>query len=126
MSALRNNVEWTAVASGSNTVNDTIKMLGVGVNMGSNLHDTLSIQIKYTSPGTYKIAPNQVFYHTRLGNGLPYNSYKIDTLFNNSVIVTGYDPNAARITGTFTLKFVDPADTAGISFLYGNFKVPTN
>ena len=123
MSAERNNNEWSAVAEAIKLSGDTLNVIGIGVNTGSNLHDTLAFKIKYTTPGNYKPTLNQVLYHSTIGNGSPLSTYKIDTLFSNSITVTGYDQAANRLTGTFALKFVDPANAAGISFLYGNFKV---
>jgi hypothetical protein len=126
MNAQRNNETWTAVANGIRLTGDTLNIIGIGVNAGSNLHDTLAFKIKYTTPGNYKPTLNQVSYHSTIGNGSPLSTYKLDTLFSNSITVTGYNETTNRLTGTFALKFADPANSGSISFLYGNFKVALN
>ena len=84
LSAEKNNVYWTAVPLGEAGPLDSVKIIGAGVNTGSNLHDTLGINFKYIGPDNYKITPSMVFYHARMGNGPPLIYFKLDTLFANS------------------------------------------
>jgi hypothetical protein len=125
MYAERDSVLWNAVASGTIGANDSIKMVGVGQSI-ENLRDTLTLQLKYKGPGNYSLTRADASYHASIGNGPPFNSYKLDTLFSNSLVVTGYDQSTNDIQGSFSVKFFNPADPAGIRFLYGNFKVALN
>jgi hypothetical protein len=125
MYAERDSVLWNAVASGNISSSDSLNMKGIGANNG-NRHDTLTFQVKYKGPGTYSLNPAFAFYHSSVGNGPPFNSYKLDTLFRNTLVVSSYDQTTGNLEGSFSIKFTNPADPAGIRFLYGNFKVVLN
>jgi len=124
--AQKNGVQWTATPMGRLGAGDTLKISGTGINNGSNLHDTLGFNFKYAGLVNYSITPGLAFYHTRVGNGLPLLYYKVDTLFNNYLTITGYNQSTNLVTGNFQIKFDSPADTSTITFLYGNFKAPLN
>lgn len=126
MFAEKDSVNWRAVASGSIVANDSIAIAGIGQNFGNNLYDTLTFRIKYNGLGGYSLNPASASYNSSVGNGPPFNSYKLDTLFSNSLMVTFYDQPSNHIQGTFSIKFINPANPAGIRFLYGNFKVALN
>ena len=91
--------------------------------------DSLSITIAYNSPGIYKLAATQVYYGTFNPNGT-LNIYSLDPTFNNEINITSFqtldnpyttNPNQIEIKGTFSLKFIDPSNPAGISFSDGSF-----
>ncbi|MDB5136773.1 MAG: hypothetical protein JWP37_3376 [Mucilaginibacter sp.] len=117
VSGALSNVDSLAITAVSATFNTTYTKL-----------DTLNIKLLYANNGTYKLVGNQVYYAT-FANGTT-NSYQIDPTFNNELNITGYqilhnpattNPDEVKVTGTFNIKFIDPANPAGISFLNGNF-----
>lgn len=90
--------------------------------------DTLNISIRYNKPGTYQLQVNQAFYGLFNDSGLT--GYQLDPGYNNVIVITGYKrltdpyssvPDQVKITGTFSLKFIDPNNPAGISFQNGSF-----
>ena len=126
MFAQKDTSAFKAIATSQIIGNDTLKIIAIGQNAGSNLHDTLGFKINYSGIGTYLLTSNAAFYYTRLGNGDPDNHYKLDTLYHNVLVVTATDQNPNGITGTFDIKFINPSDPAGIHFLNGDFKVALN
>ncbi|HVS94495.1 MAG TPA: DUF6252 family protein [Mucilaginibacter sp.] len=90
--------------------------------------DTLNISILYKQPGTYQLKSGQAFYGIFNDTGIT--GYQLDATYNNAINITGYErlsnpyssaPDEIRITGTFSLKFTDPNNPAGISFQNGSF-----
>lgn len=90
--------------------------------------DSLNFLISYTNTGSYNLHGNQAFYAI-FNNGVT-TSYRLDTTYNNVLNITGYEklrnpattnPDQIKITGTFNVKFIDPKNPTGISFLNGNF-----
>ena len=95
--------------------------------------DSLAFRLLCTGTGSFKLRDNQVFYATFTNSGL--NNYKIDTSYSNAVNITGFQhidnssmmaPNQIKITGTFNIKFIDPGNPAGISFLNGSLNIIVN
>jgi hypothetical protein len=131
ITAQKNGVIWNPFfVSGSLSNIDSLAITAVSTsfNTTNTKLDTLNIKLLYANIGTYKLTGNQVYYAT-FANGT-INSYQIDPTFNNELDVTGYEtlhnpattnPDEVKITGTFNIKFIDPANPAGISFLNGNF-----
>jgi len=93
--------------------------------------DSLNIQLTFNGTiGSYKLSGKQGYYAVFGNNGAVTTSYKLDTTFNNVLNVTSYkemdntnaiDQNYVLIKGTFSLKFIDPANASGISFSNGTF-----
>jgi len=91
--------------------------------------DSLHIQVPdIQSVEINKLQSSQVFYATYSGN-VP-TVYKLDTTFNNTLNITSYqvlvnnattNPNLVEVKGTFNLKFIDPANPAGISISASSF-----
>ncbi len=95
--------------------------------------DSLALRLLCTGTGSYKLKNNQVFYATFTNSGL--NKYKIDTSYSNAINITSFQhidnssmmaPNQIKITGTFNIKFIDPGNPAGISFLDGSLNIIVN
>lgn len=126
MLAQKDTSAFRALAAGQLIGSDSLKITAIGQNTGTNLHDTLGFKINYSGIGTYQLTTNAAFYHTRVGNGGPDNRYQLDTLYHNILVVTAADQNPTGITGTFDIKFINPANPAGIHFLNGDFKVALN
>ena len=122
--AVKDGLQWDAYPGNNMLHNDTLTITGIGQYPGT-FTDTLGIKIKYTGPGDYKLLKNRAFYHSTYGHSAPLNSYKLDSLFNNTITIDGYDPVANTINGSFSIKFVDfnaPAGKPGdISFLDAQF-----
>jgi hypothetical protein len=114
----------------SNIDSLSIYATGITASLGTITKlDSMAVKIAYISPGLYKLNSNQVFYATFNPDGT-LNSYKLDTTFNNVINISGYqvldnpattNPNEVKFTGTFSIKFVDPKNPAGISFSNGSF-----
>ncbi len=122
--AIKDGVGWDGYPGNSTLHGDTLSITGIGQYPGT-FTDTLGIRIKYTGPGDYKLLKNQVFYRSTSGHSTPLNSYKPDSLFNNTITIGGYDPVANTINGTFSVKLVDlappPGQPGDISFLDAQF-----
>ena len=92
--------------------------------------DSLSVNIKYTGPGTYKLLPGQVYYFIRYTHIVPYapntpvTTYLPDPAFNSSLTISSYDQSTTIMTGTFNLKFLNPKSNTDISILSGVFMFP--
>ena len=118
--AIKDGVQWDAYPGNNTLHDDTLTITGIGEYPGT-FTDTLGIQVKYKGPGDYKLLKNQVFYHSSAGNSAPLNSYKPDSLFNNTLTIGGYDTVANTIHGSFSVKFVNlnppPGQPGDISFL---------
>ncbi|MBS1530710.1 MAG: hypothetical protein JSU01_10405 [Bacteroidetes bacterium] len=119
-------------ASGTLSTADTLSVSAVSATIPTpgvvKKTDTLNIKILYTNPGTYQLKSDQVFYGTFGNNSLT--SYQLDGSYNNVINITGYQrlsnpystvPDQIKITGTFSLKFIDPNNPSGISFQNGSF-----
>jgi hypothetical protein len=124
--AQKNNVQWKATPAGTLGTNDTMQITGVGINTGSNLHDTIDFKFKYAGERTYNITPTSSFYHTMVANSPPLLYYKVDTAFDNYITISDYDQLNHQVTGFFQVKFISPADTTTVTFLNGNFRSPLN
>ena len=122
--AFKDNVQWTGYPGDNTLHGDTLIITGIGINPGT-VRDTLGIRVKYTGPGDYKLLKSQVSYHSSAGYNAPLNSYKLDSLANNTLTIGGYDPVTNTIHGSFSVTFIDPNAAAGqpgdISFLDAQF-----
>lgn len=131
MTAEKNGEPWTTrYVKGTISDLDTITISALNIEtMTDTIRklDSLNIRIRYNGKGSYDLHANQVFYATFTKSSV--NSFKIDTSFNNRLNITNYQifensgpsPNQIKITGTFIIKFIDPTNPVGISFLNGNF-----
>lgn len=90
--------------------------------------DTLNFKILYHEKGTYTLHSNQVFYGTFANDVLT--GYQLDTTYNNQIVITGFDvyhngastnPDMVKLSGTFSLKFIDPKNSTGINFVDAHF-----
>lgn len=132
MTAEKNGMDWHTFdvmgkLSGTNSL--TIYAIsGEVIPSGFAKADSLNFSISYTSKGSYNLHSDQVFYAI-FNKGVTTN-YTLDTTYNNVLNITGYEtlhnpattnPDPVKITGTFDIKFVDPQNPTGISFLNGNF-----
>jgi hypothetical protein len=131
LTAQRNGANWSPLyVGGFIGQTDSITMMATNIQPATFTKlDTLCLKISYSDNGTYKLTGNQVFYGTFNTNGA-VTSYQLDPSFNNEITITGFEvlynpatlnPDPTKVTGTFNLKFIDPNNPAGISFLDGNF-----
>ena len=135
VTAQRNGTSWTDhYASGKTSSLDSLSIAAVSGSLTStgifNKVDTINFKIAYTHPGTYALTSGLAYYG--MFNNGKLTSYKLDSSYNNVLIITGYQrlsnpystvPDQVKVTGTFSLKFVDPNNASGISFQNGNFYV---
>ncbi|HVW14835.1 MAG TPA: DUF6252 family protein [Mucilaginibacter sp.] len=132
MTAQKNGVLWRPLfVKSSFSAADSLSLSATGgsANQGNyNKGDSLTFRLLCTGIGSYKLYSNQVFYASFTDSGLK--NYQIDTTYNNVLNITAYQagdnssmmsPNQIKITGTFNVKFIDPNNPAGISFLDGSF-----
>jgi hypothetical protein len=133
VTAQKNGVSWSGrYASGTLGPTDSLRVWAISATIPTpgvlNKVDTLSIKILYVKTGTYQLKGNQVFYG--IFNNDQVTGYQLDESYNNVINITGYErlsnpystaPDQIKITGTFSLKFIDPNNPAGISFQNGNF-----
>jgi hypothetical protein len=137
ITAQRNGVSWRPLfVKGTLSAADSLTLSATSGSANSGLYnkvDSLAFTFFCTGTGNYKLSSNQVFYATFASTGL--NKYKIDTTYNNALNITGYqsldnastmNPNQIKITGTFNIKFIDPNNSAGISFSGGTFNTVVN
>lgn len=91
--------------------------------------DSINIKLLYSVVQSYKLVDNQATYVTWNTDGT-LNTYKLDPAFDNELNVTAYktldnpyttNPNQIEISGTFSFKFIDPNNPAGITFSNGTF-----
>jgi len=134
VTAQKNGVNWAPLFAGGTLSNaDSLSISATNaVYQSTTYHkiDTLNIKIAYTSPGTYSLKGNQAFYGVFNNNAVT--GYKMDDTYNNVIVITGYErisnnnstaPDQVKITGTFSIMFVDPNNPSGINFQNGNFYV---
>src|SRR5580704_3423490 len=90
--AQRNGIAWRPLEVKGTLRNDTITISSLGIAGKTDttfLLDSLSLKIKYTAPGSYKLASDQVNYYTVVTKQFPYNhidplkSYTMDSSFDN-------------------------------------------
>jgi hypothetical protein len=133
MRAQKNGTDWVpgfvkAVLSGI----DSLNISASSINYKSAQYDkvdTLYINMPYhKTTGTYQLKANQVFYG--VFNNSALTGYQLDASYNNVINIAGFQtmsdtgsslPDEAKITGTFSLKFVDPNNPSGITFQNGTF-----
>jgi hypothetical protein len=74
---------------------------------------------------------NDPVFYAAYYNGAP-TIYKLDTTFNRVLNITSYqglvdnattNPNEGEVKGNFNLKFINPANTAGINLSSSSFFV---
>jgi len=134
ITAQKNGTDWEPLFAGATFSNsDSLSISATSAVFQSNAYnkiDTLNIKIAYTSPGTYPLKGNQAFYGVFNNNAVT--GYKMDGTYNNVIVITGYErlsnnnstaPDQVKITGTFSIMFVDPNNSSGINFQNGSFYV---
>lgn len=132
VTAQKDGAPWSPMfAKGILSATDSLSISATGATYRSYPYqktDTLNISILYNKPGTYQLQGNQAFYGVFNDNILT--GYQLDASYNNVIVITGYKrltdpyssvPDQVKITGTFSLKFIDPNNPAGISFQNGSF-----
>jgi hypothetical protein len=103
-----------------------------GISNNDFILDSLSVKLKYTGIGTYKLSQNQVYYFIRLSltntysANTPVNTYTLDTNFDNSLTISDYNSSTNIMSGTFSVKFIDPNSATDISLLSGTFMFPVS
>ena len=131
MTAERNGVAWQLPIVKSTFINDTIRIATNSISIPSNTEkDSLNLSVLYVGTGNYKLTAKQAAYFTGLhSSGLPAN-YVLDTTFDNTLDITSYQvmdnpyttvTDPVKITGTFNLRFINPANTTSVSLLDGKF-----
>jgi hypothetical protein len=129
VAAQKNGVLWsTFAAKGSLSNIDSLSLSASTTKDDINKLDSLNIKIAYNDKGTYPLQGNQAFYAT-FANGVK-TTFKLDPAYNNVLTITTVqhidnpattNPNQVRITGTFSIKFIDPKNPDGITFTNGDF-----
>ncbi|MBS1524225.1 MAG: hypothetical protein JST19_01170 [Bacteroidetes bacterium] len=132
ITAEKNGVAWSPrFAKGVLSEIDSLSISATGITEQVYPYkkiDTLNISILYNKPGIYPLQGSQAFYGIFKDNGLT--GYRLDASYNNVINITGYErlsnpyssaPDQVRITGTFSLRFINPNDPLGISFRNGSF-----
>jgi len=132
ITAQKNGASWSPVyGKGVLSDLDSLSISATSVSYepsALNKIDTLNITIRYRDPGTYQLKGNQAFYG--MFNNDALTGYQLDESYNNVVNITSYQringdvpngPYYAKVTGTFSLKFIDPNNPAGIIFQNGSF-----
>lgn len=136
ITAEKNGTPWSPQGVEANIGNDSLTINATSLVMPSytiaaTKIDSMTLKIAYTGPGVYKLAGSQNLYGTFNSNGA-LNKYTLDPTFNNTLNITSYqtlansatlNPSEHMITGTFSFKFTDPGNPAGISFSNGSFYI---
>jgi hypothetical protein len=93
--------------------------------------DSLFIKLKYNGAGTYSLANADAAYFTIISDihpapaNSPTTDYQLNPLYNNTLIITGYDQTSGKLTGTFNVEFLN-STSAAVNFLNGNFYLPVS
>jgi len=93
--------------------------------------DSLFVKLKYKGVGTYDLANTGASYFTIVSNvhpapaNSPTTNYQLNPQYNNTLVITGYDQNTGKMTGTFNMEFLNSSSTA-VSLLSGNFYFPVS
>jgi hypothetical protein len=133
VTAEKNGASWSpAFAGGVLSSQDSLSISATGAAYDASVNkktDNFNIKIKYNTPGSFQLKSGQAFYGTFTNNALT-TGYQLDESYNNVINITGHDrlsnpyssvPDEVKITGTFSLKFIDPNNPSGITFQSGSF-----
>jgi hypothetical protein len=132
-SAQKNGVSWLSVLSKAwfDTDQTTLNIIAKTLNQSVQPYayaDSLHLQLLDHAVGTHPLKGGQASYSTLLSGAT--NTYMLDTTFNNVVNITSYtvvhnpattNPDQVKMLGTFSLRFTDPHNAAGLIFSAGNF-----
>ncbi|HTD42242.1 MAG TPA: hypothetical protein VK671_16545, partial [Mucilaginibacter sp.] len=88
ITAQKNGEAWLLPIIKSTIINNNISISTAGPYLLNTAKDSLSINLLYTGLGNYTPTSQQISY-TVFSNGIKTN-YKLDTTFNNSIIITSY------------------------------------
>ncbi|HVV55585.1 MAG TPA: hypothetical protein VHC47_09685 [Mucilaginibacter sp.] len=127
MKATKNGAAWELNYATGNMRQDTLILADTSVNPERT--ELILFKFKFDGTGNYKLsAGNLVYaYAHRMDN--PYVYYTLNTAYNNSLKITGYDTGGGIVTGTFNIKLdKDPSNNdsrypANLSFLNGVFNI---
>lgn len=126
MLAQKNDTQWEADPSGSNSLGDTITVSGK-TNTGSE-EEQVGFKIVFDGVGYYTLKANENFYRITK-NGTLLVEYKPDPTHLSSATIISYNRADKILQGFFELKFLKVNDNPSgtlpdkVSFSKGKFKV---